>query len=33
MKNNVSLGAAAYFDGSADERTFGVKLGASYKFN
>jgi hypothetical protein len=30
---NMTLGAAAYFDGSADERTFGGRLGASWKLN
>ena len=30
---NMTLGAAAYFDGSADETTFGGRLGASWKLN
>ena len=30
---NMTLGAAAYLDGSADERTFGGRLGASWKLN
>ena len=29
----MTLGAAAYLDGSADERTFGGRLGASWKLN
>jgi hypothetical protein len=29
----MTLGAAAYFDGSTDERTFGGRLGASWKLN
>ena len=30
---NMTLGAAAYYDMSADDRTFGGRLGASWKLN
>ena len=30
---NMTLGASIYYDGSADERTFGGRLGASWKLN
>ena len=29
----MTLGAAAYYDMSADDRTFGGRLGASWKLN
>jgi hypothetical protein len=32
-QGKMTLGAAAYFDGSLDEKTFGARLGASWKLN